>query len=187
MFLIFLFQVATTAAEAPLISAGNIITGLIGALIALGLNRAFAAYDRSKKQDDIRKLIVSDLRAQYGPLEQLHEDLQILVPSLVYGYEQKEDEFLKFQIDYTINTDVFNSHSKMEYFKAFSVDDFYLLMSIYRRMKLYEEFRITEVIPELGNSIFELHRKFDELGKELKEVKDIQNIALKSKVLEARY
>lgn len=123
--------------------AGKIVIGLIGAAVALGLNRFIVVYEKHQKNRNIRNLILSDLRAQKQLLKFLKEDIERFLPTMVYGYSSSEK--VRFLANRNINTDVIKSQSRLDLFKAFKEFNFQRLMRIERNIKVCEEVNLFDL------------------------------------------
>ena len=114
---------------------------VLGAGIALILNRFVKIIDERSKQKDIRKLIVSDLDRQLNSLRILKGDILTIIP-LFNVFEN--NPLKKGPHDYLIHlnsgfqTDTFKSQTRLDFFKSFKEDDFQLLMFIYNSIKIFE-------------------------------------------------
>ena len=122
-------------------SIDKVITAFLGAIIALGLNRAIKVYDDNRKFRDIRNLIISDLKKQIRPLQLLLKNIDSLLPYFDNFFVRpltQEEMKHSFTHNYGFQTDTFKSHSRMEFFKSFKEEDFQQLMNIYNSIKIFE-------------------------------------------------
>lgn len=145
------------------LSTEKVFTAFIGALIALGLNRVLIYYDRLKKEEDIRKLIVSDLKKQKISLKLLKHDIEVFLPNFKFGYSK---EMITLVVNHNVNTDTIKSQTKMDIFKSFNDIDFHLIMSIYKNLKLCEEVNLFNYNQKMFNEINGIIKLTDGVDKE---------------------
>ncbi|WP_162051317.1 hypothetical protein [Pontibacter pamirensis] len=144
------------------------------------MKRVFDAYDKDRKNSDIRELIVSDLKKQKQGLLEMDNDIVATLPMVLdksegsKGSAESGDKtttqypFSGYKMEKYVDTDIFKSHTRMEFFKAFHEEDFHLLSSIYRRIQLYEELnliglheKISDKIQHYTDVVYEIMKETD--------------------------